>query len=209
MRRSNSWSGILRTEEGAGERADASPGAAAFTGGEFSAPAFTGQGFNEWVWPIIGEWSVLSQGFAQSLLGSADRPAARLDQSRLQRPDLLFNQRRDALFGQINLAHVNTERAGHLLDGQLLDGVEVKDLILPGVDLLLDLLHCRIQKGLLPLLFPNRVQVKPGRIGNPFHGGSASGFFGASLSHSTGGPPPCASSAVSPALIATPKISLR
>src|ERR1043165_2818202 len=89
-----------------------------------------------------------------------------LKQSILETFEFLLYQCRNSMLRQIDLRHCHVEGFGDLFHGPLLEHVKVKDLKLPGVDLLFDPGEGRIRQVLLPFLVPDRLEVDSGRIGN-------------------------------------------
>src|SRR5262249_15951221 len=92
-----------------------------------------------------------------------------------QQADLLLEHSRDAVPGEIDPSASDAEFLGDFLDRPLLEETKIKYLILFRADPTLDLSNGRFQQMAFPFLFPDRVQVQAGGVGNPFDGGRASG----------------------------------
>src|SRR5262245_32033121 len=70
------------------------------------------------------------------------------------------------MFGQIHLCDVHAQTARDFGGWMLLDDVQVKQLILPGVGAAFHLFESSVNQILLPLLIPERIQFRASRIGN-------------------------------------------
>src|SRR6266496_1753323 len=83
--------------------------------------------------------------------------------------NFFFDQRENSVLGQIDLAWTDTERRGDFFDRPLLNHVEIKNLVLPGVNAVFYFLNCGSENMISPFVLPDDLQVRSRRVRNSFH----------------------------------------
>src|SRR2546425_692221 len=96
------------------------------------------------------------------------------NQFRLQTLDLFLDERGHPVPGEVNLAHVDAQRRGDLLDGPFLDHVEIENLVLFRFDLAFDPPDGDAQNVALPFFVPDGVQIEAARVRDFFNRGGSS-----------------------------------
>src|SRR5436190_6692543 len=81
----------------------------------------------------------------------------------------------NSVFRQAHLANPHAESLRHLLDGPMLDGMEIKHLIMPRVSLKFHARQRRSEYCALPFLLPHRVKIDGPRISNALDRGGTLG----------------------------------